>query len=83
MAYSNPNGYAEFHTVYAVSHAVLILAFSLLACVAITLRLWARKIQHLALSLSDYTIIIGLVSYLMHASPFSKTGRHVLWLSVH
>ena len=57
--------YSEIHTDYAVTHAVVIIVFSFLACVACTVRLWARRIQNIALSLSDYTIILGLVSYQM------------------
>ena len=51
-----------FHDHDRATHAVLILVFSFLACTAVSLRLWARRIQNLALSLSDYVVILGLVS---------------------
>jgi len=50
------------HVEHPVFHAVLLLIFSFLACIAVASRLWARRIQNLALALSDFVIILGLVS---------------------
>lgn len=50
------------HIEQPVWHAMLIIIFSFFACIAVLLRLWARRIQHLALTLSDYVIVLGLVS---------------------
>ena len=48
--------------VHGTTHAILMIVFSFLACIAVTLRLWSRKIQNLAVSVSDGLIILGLVS---------------------
>jgi len=50
------------HVEHPVFHAVLIIIFSFLACIAVASRLWARRIQNLALTLNDFVIILGLVS---------------------
>ena len=49
---------------YAVFHFVLIAIFSGLAIIAVGLRLWARKIQKQVFWLSDYLVVLGLVSLL-------------------
>lgn len=44
-----------------VAHVVVIAIFSFFAVLALILRLWARKIQRVALELSDYLLVLGLV----------------------
>lgn len=51
----------SLNTGYETLHAVVIVTFAGLACVAVALRLAARRIQHLALQLSDYVMVLGLV----------------------
>ena len=70
--------YPDLHTEYAVTHGVLIIVFSFVACVAFAVRLCARRIQKLALSLSDYTIILGLVSYQMYESLHNLNQADIL-----
>lgn len=45
-----------------LAHAVLMIIFSILACITVSLRVWARRIQNISLSISDWLIILGLVS---------------------
>ena len=51
----------NLHSHYVAGHAVLIIVFGVLASIAASLRIYARRIQGLALSLSDYVLILGLV----------------------
>ena len=44
-------------------HFSLLTVFSGLAIIAVMLRLWAQRIQHKALSLPDYLIVLGLVNF--------------------
>ena len=53
---------------YLILHSVLLIVFSLTATLAVALRLWARKIQKLALQMSDHLMILGLVQVLNPAS---------------
>ena len=45
-----------------VLYLAICIGFQVLACIAIALRLWSRMIQKTALQLSDWAIIIALVS---------------------
>ena len=61
---SDPTQQSErpsLHSHYVTGHAVLIIVFAILASLAASLRIYARRIQGLALSLSDYVLILGLV----------------------
>ena len=49
-----------------VAHVVVIAVFAFFAVLALILRLWARKIQRVALELSDYLLIVGLVWTTQH-----------------
>ena len=44
-----------------VAHVVVVAVFSFFAILALILRLWARKIKRVALDLSDYLLVVGLV----------------------
>ena len=48
-------------TEYSIVHAVLIIIFAFIACAALAVRLWSRRIQGLAFIHSDYVTILGLV----------------------
>lgn len=52
---------SQVTTGYSILHAVLIILSNFLACVAVALRVWSRKIQCLAFKSSDYITILGLV----------------------
>ena len=62
--------------------SVLLLVISIVATLAVVLRLWARKIQKVRLELNDYMIMLGLVGVL---SPFvffafwHKSGICISW----
>ena len=75
--------YPAVYTQDSSLHAVTILVFSVLACTAVALRLWARRIQNLALSVSDYGVVLGLVgnpcSPKMNA--FAQISRSLHWAS--
>lgn len=42
-------------------YSVPLLILSIIAILAVALRLWARRIKKLRLELSDYLIVLGLV----------------------
>lgn len=60
-AQTEQSDHPDLHSHYVTGHAVLIIVFAVLASIAATLRIYARRIQGLALSLSDYVLILGLV----------------------
>ena len=80
---SNMSDYPAAYMQYSPFHAVIILVFSVLACIAVALRLWARRIQNLALSVSDYGIILGLVGnlYSPEMNAFAQISRSLHWAS--
>jgi len=47
---------------YKKAHVFSLFVFAFLAIIAVALRIWGRKIQKQALMLSDYLIVLGLVS---------------------
>ena len=49
------------HDSYSLKHIVVLSVFSSLAILSVFLRFWSRRLQRLALDLSDYLIIPGLV----------------------
>lgn len=50
---------------------VLLIVFSIIATLAVALRLWARRIQKARFQLNDYLIVLGLVGKL--SSPILST----------
>ena len=52
---------SQVTTGYSILHAVLIILFTFLACSALVVRIWSRRIQCVPLNLSDYITILGLV----------------------
>ena len=56
-------GYKPTEMEDSTIHFTLLVVFSCLAIIAVILRLWARKIQTKAFSISDYLIVLGLVSF--------------------
>ena len=50
-------------TGYSILHAVLIIIFAFIACAALAVRIWSRRIQRLAFTPSDYVTILGLVCW--------------------
>lgn len=43
------------------SRSVILLVVSIIATMAVALRLWARRILKIRLELNDYLIVLGLV----------------------
>lgn len=43
-------------------HIFLLFVFSILAAIAVGLRIWSRKIQQQTLMVNDYLTVLGLVS---------------------
>lgn len=67
---------------YLILHSVLLIVFTLTAVLAVALRLWARKIQKLALQTSDYLIVLGLVGVLHPApSPSAEKQNQIFALA--
>ena len=58
----NPNSGVGMHVLRSTLEIILLFGFSLLACTAVALRFWGRKIQKQILALDDYLIVPGLVS---------------------
>ena len=57
-------GYVPEEMQYHFLHFVILVVFSSLATIVVMLRIWARKIQRQPLALSDYVLVLGLVSFL-------------------
>ena len=60
---SAKSGYNPIAMQDSALHFSLLIVFSALAIIAVMLRLWAQRIQHKAISLPDYLIVLGLVSF--------------------
>ena len=60
-------------TGYSILHVVLIIVFAFVACAALAVRLWSRRIQRLAFTHSDYVTMLGLVC---RKSLEKLLGRH-------
>ena len=60
---------------YLILHSVLLIIFTVTSTLAVALRLWARKIQKLALQTSDHLMILGLVRVLNPASSPSAENK--------
>ena len=45
--------------------SVLLIVFSIIATLAVVLRLWARRIKKARFQLNDYLIVLGLVGMLL------------------
>lgn len=75
---------SQVTTGYSILHAVLIIIFAFLACAALLLRIWSRRIQCIALNLSDYVTILGLVCWKQQNTHVGDTEREylrsLLWL---
>lgn len=69
----------------AVTMVVITFIFSPLALLALTWRLWSRRIMKLKLCLNDYTAILATVNFLMlfikgNSSPVRLIHNRSLWL---
>ena len=55
--------YKPIEMEHSLLHFTLLTMTSGLAIIAVVLRLWARRIQIKAFSLTDYLTVLGLVSF--------------------